>query len=117
MNTTPLIAFCRALPEATEDIKWENNHVFSVHKKMFAVFDPDNDQQVCFKATPENFDMLTAQEHIVPAPYVGRYKWVLIEELEVLPHAMIEDLLHESYRLVVAKLPAKVRQSLIENSK
>src|SRR5471032_692099 len=29
--------FCRALPGATEDVKWENSLVFSVGGKMFAV--------------------------------------------------------------------------------
>lgn len=117
MTTNPLIAFCRKLPDATEDIKWDKDHVFSVHEKMFAVFEPDKDKQVCFKATPENFYMLTAQEHIIPAPYIGRYKWVLIENIDVLPQAMIEELLCESYRLVVEKLPAKIRKVLVEQLK
>jgi hypothetical protein len=34
----PLVAFCRNLAAATEDIKWEDDLVFSVGGKMFAGF-------------------------------------------------------------------------------
>lgn len=34
---------CRALPGATEDVKWESNLVFSVAAKMFAVTGVDGD--------------------------------------------------------------------------
>ena len=34
--TDPLVAFCRSLPGATEDIKWEHDLIFSVGGKMFA---------------------------------------------------------------------------------
>ena len=112
MNADPLISFCRNLPRATEDIKWGKDLVFSVGDKMFAVFDPENNTKVCFKATPAMFSTLTGKEGIISAPYVGRYNWVLVEDLEVLPREMLEDLISESYRLVASKLPAKVRKTL-----
>ena len=112
MNADPLISFCRNLPSATEDIKWGKDLVFSVGDKMFAVFAPKNNTKVCFKATPAMFSTLTGKEGIISAPYVGRYNWILIEDLEVLPKEMIEDLISESYRLVASKLPAKMRKSL-----
>ena len=33
-----LLAYCRSLPRATEDIKWGNDLIFSVGDKMFAGF-------------------------------------------------------------------------------
>ena len=112
MNADSLISFCRNLPKATEDIKWGKDLVFSVGDKMFAVFDPEDNTKVCFKATPAMFSTLTGKEGIVPAPYVGRYSWVLVEDIDVLPPEMLEDLLSESYRLVASKLPAKLRKEL-----
>jgi len=55
VHVNPLIAFCRDLPSATEDIKWGKDLVFSVGEKMFAVFDTEDDTKVCFKATPAMF--------------------------------------------------------------
>ena len=112
MTADSLIAFCRNLPNATEDIKWGKDLVFSVGDKMFSVFDPEDNTKVCFKATPAMFSTLTGKEGIISAPYVGRFNWVLVEDLEVLPKEMLEDLISESYRLVAAKLPAKIRKSL-----
>jgi len=107
-----LVLFCKNLAGATEDIKWGKDLVFSVGKKMFAVFDPEDNTKVCFKATPAMFSTLTGKKGIISAPYVGRYNWVLVEDLEVLPREMLEDLISESYGLVAAKLPAKVRKTL-----
>ncbi|TDI78978.1 MAG: hypothetical protein E2O79_11025 [Caldithrix sp.] len=112
MNAEPLISFCRNLPKATEDIKWGKDLVFSVGNKMFAVFDQGDNTKVCFKATPAMFSTLTGKSGIISAPYLGRYNWVLVEDLEVLPREMLEDLISESHRLVASKLPAKARQTL-----
>ena len=37
-------------------------------------------QRVCFKCTPEKFAGLVEHEGIIPAPYVGRCKWVMVKE-------------------------------------
>jgi hypothetical protein len=46
---------------------------------------------------------LCEREGIRPAPYVGRYKWVLVERLDVLDDEELEDLIRQSYEMVVAK--------------
>jgi hypothetical protein len=51
-------------------------------------------------------------EGIIPAPYLARAKWVALERLDALRDDELRDLLTESYRLVVEKLPAKKRQQL-----
>ena len=56
-----------------------------------------------FKCTPEKFAELVEYEDIVPAPYVGRYKWVSFERLDVLPWTELKDLIEQSYRMVAAK--------------
>jgi predicted DNA-binding protein (MmcQ/YjbR family) len=42
-------------------------------------------------------------EGFVPAPYVGRYKWVSLERLNVLPGAELKGLIEQSYGMVAAK--------------
>jgi predicted DNA-binding protein (MmcQ/YjbR family) len=109
---TTFISFCRSLPHATEDIKWGKDLVFSVGGKMFACFDNEEHKQFSFKATPENFVLLTASDGIIPAPYVARYHWVAITRADALPQEMIKELMRESYQLVLDQLPAKVRGAL-----
>ncbi len=107
-----LIAFCRRLPHATEDIKWEKNLVFSVGEKMFAVFNATGADGVSFKAAPDTFGDLTKVEGIAPAPYLARHHWVALERVKALPMPALKELLHESHGLVGAKLSAGVRRKL-----
>ena len=64
-------------------------------------------QRLSLKCTPEKFAELTDQEGISPAPYVGRYKWVLLERLSVLPAPELKDLIRESYAMVASKTKVK----------
>jgi len=112
MSKNIFIEHCRALPHATEDIKWKKDLVFSVGQKMFAVFNLDDVTQFSFKTTPAMFGTLTAIEGIVPAPYVARYNWVLVTNSKALSQKMLKGLLTESYQMVAAGLSAKVRKEL-----
>ncbi len=100
--------FCRALPGATEDVKWGNDLVFSIGGKMFAVVCLEPPHQMSFKCTPEAFAELIEREGIIPAPYLARAMWVQERELgEVLERRAREDLLATAYELVRAKLPRR----------
>ncbi len=59
--------------------------------------------RLTLKASPEHFAELTEVEGIVPAPYVGRYKWILLERLNVVPRRELEELIKKSYEMVAAK--------------
>jgi predicted DNA-binding protein (MmcQ/YjbR family) len=99
---------CRALPGATEDVKWGNDLAFCVGGKMFAVVCLEPPHQMSFKCTPEEFAELIERDGMIPAPYLARAMWVqeraLGEALE--PHER-ERLLTTAYDLVRAKLPKK----------
>ena len=62
-----------------------------------------------FKCTPEKFAELVEQEDIIPAPYVGRYKWVSLQGLDALPWQELQELLRRSYAMVAAKAKVKVK--------
>ena len=105
--------FCRALPGATEDVKWESNLVFSVAAKMFAVTGVDGDADgISFKVEHERFLELTDRPGIVPAPYLARAKWVRIVDLRKVGDAEAAALLRRSYELVAAKLTKKIQREL-----
>jgi predicted DNA-binding protein (MmcQ/YjbR family) len=110
MTIESLRAFCRKLPEVTEDIKWGHDLCFCVAGKMFSVVNLERPHSIAFKCTPETFGELIERPGIIPAPYMARNMWVQEQELgEVLDRREIEALVKESYELVVAKLP-KSRQ-------
>jgi predicted DNA-binding protein (MmcQ/YjbR family) len=108
----PLVAFCRSLPGATEDVKWGNNLIFSVGGKMFAGFDLPEGQPLAFKVETLAFAALVAHDGIVPAPYMAKHSWVSVTDRAALPQATLEDLLAEAHRLIAEKLPRKTRLAL-----
>ena len=103
---------CRALPGVTEDIKWGADLCFSIGGKIFAICDPKGGRRCSFKTTVGAFDVLTRRPGIKPAPYVGRYNWVVIEDLIAVSQGELEALIRESYDLVAARLPARARRRL-----
>ena len=113
MNVDWLRELCLSFPGATEQIQWGYDLVFKVGGKMFAAT-PLEPAPVClsFKASPEKFAELTERPHIIPAPYLARAEWVALETRDAVPRDELASLLRESYELVAAKLPKKIRESL-----
>src|SRR5712692_2688687 len=104
MNVDFVRRFCLSFPHAKENLQWSESLCFKVGGKIFAVLDLGSvPQRLSVKSTPEKFAELIEQEEIIPAPYVGRYKWVLLERLDVLPEKELEDLIWQSYEMVAAK--------------
>ena len=106
MDVDSVRHFCLSFPQAKENLQWGDDLCFKVDGKIFAVLDLNSiPKGICFKCTQETFTELLEREGIIPAPYVGRYKWVLVQGLDVLRDAELKQLLRESYRMVVEKLP------------
>jgi len=110
---------CLSLPEATENIQWGEDLCFKVRGKIFTtvVLSDGKFPRLCFKCTPEKFDELLEIEGISIAPYVGRYKWVLLANSNVLPGRELEELIRASYALVVAKAPRKSQKAKVKLKK
>lgn len=101
---------CLEFPGATEDVKWGNDLVFSVGKKMFAAMDIEPPHSLGFKCSPETFHELVERDGIVPAPYLARAMWVQEQELGgTLNRRELESLLKSACDIVVSKLPASRR--------
>jgi len=113
MNVDWLRGLCLSFPGATEQIQWGYDLVFKVGGKMFAVTPLEPAPvYLSFKASPENFAELTERPHVIPAPYLARAQWVAVETRDAVPRDELAGLLRESYELVAAKLPKKLRESL-----
>ena len=113
MNIDQLRKLCLSFPGATEQIQWGDDLLFKVGGKMFAVtrLEPAR-VWLSLKANPEKFAELTERPGIIPAPYLARSKWIALETPDGLPAAEIAQLVRESYVLVLAKLPRKLRDSV-----
>lgn len=108
MNIEDIRNFCKKLPHATEDVKWENDLCFCIGGKMFCIVPLQGELRITFKVTPEEFDELSAREGFVPAPYLARNKWVSLLDVSVLNKKELERYIKQSYELVKAKVPKKL---------
>lgn len=104
MNIDSIRAYCLNFPRATEKLQWGDDLCFKIGGKIFAILGLDN-PRLCFKCSPEVFSELIEREDIRPAPYVGRYKWVMLDRLDAVPDTELEDLIKQSYDMVAAKAP------------
>ena len=100
---------CLSLSNATEKLQWGDNLCFKVHGKIFAIVDLSEGSlaPITLKCAPDQFHDLLEIEGISPAPYVGRYKWILLEHSNVLPSDELGALIRQSYEMVSAKAPKK----------
>jgi len=104
MRSDEIRKFCLSLSDVTEKLQWGDALCFKIGGKMFAVLGLDN-PRLSFKCISEAFAELIEREHIRPSPYLGRYKWVMLEKLDALGNEELRQLLRQSHELVKAKAP------------
>ncbi len=105
---------CLSFPHASEQVTW-GDLTFRISGKIFAVtvLEPAK-VWLSFKCSPENFAELAERPGIIPAPYMARAQWVALETKDALAKQELASLLRESYELVLAKLPKKTREALLQ---
>src|SRR5579863_5434981 len=106
MNVDSIREYCLSFPQAIEKLQWGDALCFKVREKMFAVLGLDN-PRLSFKCTPKTFAELIEREHIQPSPYLGRYKWVMLDRLDAVGWDELRQLIQTSYEMVSAKAPGK----------
>jgi predicted DNA-binding protein (MmcQ/YjbR family) len=109
MNVDEIREYCLSFPQARENLQWGDDLCFKIGGKIFAILALTAiPQKVCFKCEADTFAELIEREDVRPAPYVGRYKWVLLDRIDALPRNELKDLIRQSYEMVRAKAPKKV---------
>ena len=100
---------CLSFPDVTEDMPWGDDLCFKVRGKIFTgmVLSDGPFPRITLKCAPETFHELLEIEGISPAPYVGRYKWVMLANSNVLSASELESFIRQSYDLVAAQVPKK----------
>jgi predicted DNA-binding protein (MmcQ/YjbR family) len=107
-----LAQYCMSQKGTTQDIKWEDDLCFCVGGKMYAVQSLEEPFGMSFKVQPDEFDELTSRPGIIPAPYLARYQWVLVEDVAALTRRAWMYYLKQSYELIFSKLSRKVQQQI-----
>lgn len=104
---------CLALAHTTEKIQWEDDLVFKVGGKMYAVvaLEPGG-HWISFKCSDEDFASLTERPGVVPAPYLARARWVALETGDALSRDELAESLRRAHALIFARLPRKTRSQL-----
>lgn len=113
MTIEDIQKICKKLKAVTTDIKWENHLCFNIGGKMFLITAPDSfPVTASFKADDEEFEELCAREGIIPAPYLARYKWVHLDNINRLSAKEWEHYIGKAYHLIASKLPAKMKKEI-----
>jgi predicted DNA-binding protein (MmcQ/YjbR family) len=116
MNATDLESLCAGWAGVASSIKWEDDLVFTVAGKMFAVFclRGPHRQRLSFKVDPERFLELTDQPGITSAAYMARAFWISIAEPDRFARAKMTEFVRHSYDLVRGGLSKKQQVALAE---
>jgi len=111
--------YCLSFPRTKEKLQWGETLCFQVEEKIFSLLNLDVSSQtrLAFKSTPEKFAELIEMAGIRPAPYVGRYHWVALEQLDTLPDGELMELIKNSYDMVVTKTAKAKRSSKVSSRK
>jgi predicted DNA-binding protein (MmcQ/YjbR family) len=111
MTIEDIQTICKRYKGVTEDIKWEDHLCFNVGGKMFLVTAPD--QVPCsasIKVSDETFEEISSQDGFMPAPYMARYKWVHMDDINRLSKKQWESYIRTAYEMVAAKLSKKIKK-------
>ena len=113
MNLDSIRKCCLSFPGATEGLQWGDDLLFRVGNKIFASVPLSGvPQTLTLKSSPHRCAELLEIDGITRAAYVGRYDFITLARLDLLPDAEMKALIAESYENVRSKLPAKVREAL-----
>lgn len=115
MTRTEFDTYCASLPAVTNVIQWGNASVWKVGGKIFAIcshWGEGEEQKISFKCSDLSYSILCEQDHIIPAPYLARAKWVQLEKTEAMPDEDIKTYIREAYGIIKAKLTRAKRREL-----
>ena len=112
MDIDSLRKLCLGLKGTTEDIKWEHDLCFSIGAKMYCITGFEQPMKMTLKVPAEEFEKRIQTPGIIPAPYLARAKWIMIENVAKFKRQEIEFLILQSYELIKGKLTKKALRDL-----
>ena len=103
-------AFAGNLAGVTFVDQW-GSRVAKVGGKVFTLLNSpdDDDANIVFKVPEESFEILTAIEGVVQAPYFAKRQWVSVAAHADLPEEDLKTYILRSYRTIAKTLTRKTR--------
>ena len=117
MNLDSVRAYLMAKVGATEEWPFDpETPVYKVMGKIFALLAPDNDPlRITLKCDPDHALMLRdVYPAVIPGYYMNKRHWNTIIFDGSIPNDEIEEMIDESYELVVKGLTKAARRELKE---
>lgn len=114
MNIEMLREYCLSLKGVTEKFPFDaTTLVFYVMGKMFCLADIDAFDSINVKCDPEHaIELRERYPAIIPGYHMNKKHWNSLVMDGSLPVPLIENWVKDSYDLVVASLPRKLREEL-----
>ena len=116
MNLEELRDYCLSLPHVTEDMPFgEDILVFRICNRIFVLTSLESvPLRVSLKCDPERAIALREQypDKIVAGYHLNKKHWNTVL-LESLPLTLIKEMIQHSYDQVLAKVPKKEKEALI----
>ncbi|AXI99504.1 putative DNA-binding protein, MmcQ/YjbR family [Cyclonatronum proteinivorum] len=106
--------FCLALPFTDESFPFDEKAlVFKVGGKIFAITDVDTFDSVIVKCDPEEaIELRETYPFVQPGYHMNKKHWNSIMIVPALPQELLTKWVRDSYALVYASLPAKLKKAL-----
>lgn len=115
MNIEEFREYCLAKPGTTEETPFgPDTLVFKVMGKMYALTGIDSFEFINLKCDPEYAIELREKYDgsIRPGYHMNKKQWNSVDTDGSVPNDLIIKLIDDSYDLIVAKLPKKVKEEL-----
>ena len=114
MNVEQFRSYCLAKRGVTEEFPFgEETLVYKVMGKMFALADVTLFKSINLKCDPEQAAELREQyPAVLPGYHMNKKHWNTVLMDGSLPDKLVKNWIDNSYNLVVASLPAKVKAEL-----
>ncbi|MEA2010331.1 MAG: MmcQ/YjbR family DNA-binding protein [Actinomycetota bacterium] len=115
LSSTTILDWCEAKSGATLEYPFgPEAAVFKVAGKMFALVSVDGPPDyVTLKAVPEEGEALRSQHGFIrEGYYMNKRHWITVDIEPETPARLVEDLVADSYDLVVSKLPKRIQKEL-----
>lgn len=111
MNIEEIREYCIKKNHVTESFPFdETTLVFKVHNKMYALIDIEDKQFINLKCEPERAIQLREEfTEITPGYHMNKRLWNSVSITGLLNDKLIMELIDDSYELIFASLPKKLR--------
>jgi predicted DNA-binding protein (MmcQ/YjbR family) len=111
MNIESIREYCLIKSDVTECFPFDDTAlVFKVKNKMFALLNLDSPHSINLKCDPDKAIELREQyPFVIPGYHMNKTHWNTILLDDAVPDKLLKQWIDQSYQLVVASLPKKLR--------